>query len=213
MSNIVLPDDWGDFTCREAYEFPPIAVPRGTSSQIKIYPRRYFEDWKRMGMVSDGAPHIDKFISAMQSVLYEPLLADIPRQRVYVWGARTVVSWQYVYQNFPKNHFRGHPKEPSSYQVVPFYRLQELCLGWSGLANTIVPKNSTGALMFLGNDGITLPDPNRGRNTTVGKDRRLVGASHYATSYVKTWHLELPERHGDDRPCPDGMVFLTVGPC
>ncbi len=203
---ILIPSPQGGFECISATLLPEIRVPSGTAEMCKIYPGRYFDLWSHHPDPHSRVDLSGGFRGEVLSSLGEVLLGDIPKQAVYVWRMQTPLAWSDVYRLFPR--YQGPGKKP---QVVPYYRLRDLALGWADMQQPLVPMNDVGVLLRLGNAGISQPGPTPGAPNQVGQVSRLVQLSHYVAVNTRRWNLSLPKKESDGgHLCPENMLFVTV---
>lgn len=200
---LLTPADTMRFRCMGAVPFPMSQLPHGCV--VKLSPDSYFRKWR-----IDTSPADRVYLSTDFSRLVIPVLESVcidhnpVRQAAYTWMPQqsATVTWREIYEHFP-----AHGPKASDYQVVPWCCLQQLVFGWGTVA-PIIPRNSQGALLMLGNAGLSVASPSG--VTSRGTSKFLVRLSHFPMLGPSTWVLAIPGLEDSDQRLPTDMVIVTV---
>ena len=203
MSSIVLPPSTAYFECFQAFHFPTVRVPVGFGHIVKLFHGRYFADWEKESDPDRRLYISPDFRNKVMSTFEPVVVSDLPEQQtVYCWRAPKPVPWSTLYTDFPQ-----HGVAASKHQVAPWIRLQSLVFGGHRFSAPVVPKNDRGAVLYLGDAGVTKTDPSGA--TTKGTKRWLVQISHFSMIGQAVWTMGLAQKENDSSECPKDLVLLT----
>ncbi len=200
---IILPPETTHFTCFQGICLPTITPPATPEACRKLYPEQYFQSWLH-DPVRENRVYIWQDFWRLIRLLEPVTYKSIPLAVAYCWRAKAPLTWAEVYREFPQ-----HGQKSQWRSLTPWYYQRHLALGWDGLKVPLVPKTETGALMYMGDEGLEKYVPNQAKQ--VGTQRILVHLGFYATVRSPVWNFSVPAKElCENSLCPPETVLLTV---